>query len=107
MFFREEFRLTGHLRLVYHDFSARIGRPPCRLSSPLRQAAVSTEPPALILCRKPYCAMSKYREHPVFFDPDNKRWPRLRRGVYLSGLALTVLFGVLILSIIISPALLP
>jgi peptidoglycan-N-acetylglucosamine deacetylase len=51
--------------------------------------------------------MSKNREHPVFFDPDNKRWPRLRRGVYLSGLALTVLFGALILSILVSPALLP
>jgi cellulose synthase/poly-beta-1,6-N-acetylglucosamine synthase-like glycosyltransferase/peptidoglycan/xylan/chitin deacetylase (PgdA/CDA1 family)/spore germination protein YaaH len=51
--------------------------------------------------------MSKNREHPVFFDPDNKRWPRLRRGVYLTGLALTVLFGILILSILISPALLP
>jgi len=51
--------------------------------------------------------MSKNREHPVFFDPNNKRWPRLRRGVYLSGLALTVLFGILILSILISPALLP
>ncbi|MFL6274200.1 MAG: polysaccharide deacetylase family protein [Blastocatellia bacterium] len=51
--------------------------------------------------------MSKIREHPVFFDPDHKRWPRLRRGVYLSGLALTVLFGALILSILVSPALLP
>jgi cellulose synthase/poly-beta-1,6-N-acetylglucosamine synthase-like glycosyltransferase/peptidoglycan/xylan/chitin deacetylase (PgdA/CDA1 family)/spore germination protein YaaH len=51
--------------------------------------------------------MSKNREHPVFFDPNNKRWPRLRRGVYLTGLALTVLFGMLILSILISPALLP
>ncbi|HJQ25513.1 MAG TPA: glycosyltransferase [Blastocatellia bacterium] len=51
--------------------------------------------------------MSKNREHPVFFDPDNKRWPRLRRGVYLSGLALSVLFGALILSILVSPALLP
>jgi peptidoglycan-N-acetylglucosamine deacetylase len=51
--------------------------------------------------------MSKNREHPVFFDPDNKRWPRLRRGVYVSGLALTVLFGILILSILVSPALMP
>src|SRR5438045_3443105 len=51
--------------------------------------------------------MSKNRAHPVFFDPNNKRWPRLRRGVYLTGLALTVLFGMLILSILISPALLP
>ncbi|MFL6214134.1 MAG: polysaccharide deacetylase family protein [Blastocatellia bacterium] len=51
--------------------------------------------------------MSKNREHPVFFDPDKKRWPRLRRGVYLSGLALTLLFGLLILSILVSPALMP
>src|SRR5690242_6657311 len=51
--------------------------------------------------------MSKNREHPVFFDPNNKRWPRLRRGVYLSGLALTLLFGILILSILVSPALMP
>jgi cellulose synthase/poly-beta-1,6-N-acetylglucosamine synthase-like glycosyltransferase/peptidoglycan/xylan/chitin deacetylase (PgdA/CDA1 family)/spore germination protein YaaH len=51
--------------------------------------------------------MSKNREHPVFFDPNKKRWPRLRRGVYLSGLALTVLFGILILSILVSPALMP
>src|SRR6185369_9428583 len=51
--------------------------------------------------------MSKNREHPVFFDPNNRRWPRLRRGVYLTGLALTVLFGMLILSILVSPALMP
>src|SRR5438132_13127376 len=53
------------------------------------------------------CVMSKNREHPVFFDPDNKRWPRLRGGVYLSGLALTLLFGILIFSILVSPALMP
>src|SRR5262249_42984207 len=33
------------------------------------------------------------------------RWPRLRGGVYLSGLVLSVLFGVLVLSILLNPVL--
>jgi cellulose synthase/poly-beta-1,6-N-acetylglucosamine synthase-like glycosyltransferase/peptidoglycan/xylan/chitin deacetylase (PgdA/CDA1 family)/spore germination protein YaaH len=49
--------------------------------------------------------MNKYRQAPVFFDPDNKRWPRLRGGVFLSGLVLSSLFGVLIFSILINPIL--
>src|SRR6185436_19976250 len=49
--------------------------------------------------------MSKYREVPVFFDPDRKRWPRLRRGVFLSGAVLSSLFGILIVSVIINPIL--
>src|SRR5215471_13341287 len=49
--------------------------------------------------------MSKYREVPVFFDPNNKRWPRLRRGVFLTGLIFSLLFGVLIVSILINPLL--
>ncbi len=49
--------------------------------------------------------MSKYREVPVFFDPDQKRWPRLRRGVFLTGLAFSSLFGILIISILINPLL--
>src|SRR5881409_964145 len=49
--------------------------------------------------------MSKYREVPVFFDPDQKRWPRLRRGVFLSGLIFSSLFGILIVSILINPLL--
>src|SRR5215831_11800854 len=49
--------------------------------------------------------MSKYRQVPVFFDPDQKRWPRLRRGVFLTGLILSLLFGVLIISILINPLL--
>jgi cellulose synthase/poly-beta-1,6-N-acetylglucosamine synthase-like glycosyltransferase/peptidoglycan/xylan/chitin deacetylase (PgdA/CDA1 family)/spore germination protein YaaH len=49
--------------------------------------------------------MSKYRDVPVFFDPDNKRWPRLRRGVFLTGLIFSLLFGVLIASILINPLL--
>src|SRR4029079_2594317 len=49
--------------------------------------------------------MSKYREVPVFFDPNRKRWPRLRRGVFLSGLFFSSLFGILIISILINPLL--
>src|SRR5262245_16196177 len=49
--------------------------------------------------------MSKYRQVPVFFDPDQKRWPRLRRGVFLTGLILSILFGALIVSILINPLL--
>jgi len=49
--------------------------------------------------------MSKYREVPVFFDPDRKRWPRLRRGVFLSGAVLSSLFGILIVSVLVNPIL--
>ena len=49
--------------------------------------------------------MSKYRVVPVFFDPDRKRWPRLRRGVFLTGLIFSSLFGILIISILINPLL--
>jgi cellulose synthase/poly-beta-1,6-N-acetylglucosamine synthase-like glycosyltransferase/peptidoglycan/xylan/chitin deacetylase (PgdA/CDA1 family)/spore germination protein YaaH len=49
--------------------------------------------------------MGKYRAVPVFFDPDQKRWPRLRRGVFLTGLIFSSLFGVLIVSILINPLL--
>src|SRR5262245_36913188 len=45
------------------------------------------------------------REVPIFFDPDQKRWPRLRRGVFLSGLILSTVFGILVVSIIVYPAL--
>ena len=49
--------------------------------------------------------MSKYRAVPVFFDPDNRRWPRLRRGVFLTGLIFSSLFGILIVSILVNPIL--
>src|SRR5262249_38414088 len=49
--------------------------------------------------------MSKYRQVPVFFDPDQKRWPRLRRGVFLTGLILSILFGSLIVRSLINPLL--
>lgn len=42
---------------------------------------------------------------PIFFDPANKRWPRLRLGISLIVLLLTLLLGALILSILASPVL--
>ncbi len=42
---------------------------------------------------------------PVFFDPARKRWPRLRLGMTLVGVSLTLLLGALLLSILAAPAL--
>ena len=42
---------------------------------------------------------------PIFFDPTNKRWPRLRLGMTLIALILTLLLGTLVLSILFGPAL--
>lgn len=42
---------------------------------------------------------------PVFFDPAHKRWPRLRLGITLIGLLLSLLLGWLVLNILASPAL--
>ncbi|MDS4070385.1 MAG: glycosyltransferase [Candidatus Competibacter sp.] len=42
---------------------------------------------------------------PVFFDPARKRWPRLRLGMTLIGLSLSLLLGMLVLSILASPVL--
>ena len=42
---------------------------------------------------------------PIFFDPANKRWPRLRLGIALIALILTLLLGALILGILAGPAL--
>ena len=45
------------------------------------------------------------RDLPVFFDPKQKRWPRLRRSVFLTGLIFSLVFGLLILSILVNPGL--
>ncbi|MEW6130601.1 MAG: glycosyltransferase [Acidobacteriota bacterium] len=48
--------------------------------------------------------MSEKKSHlPVFFDPNNKRWTRLRKSIYFAGLFFSLAFGVLILSILINP----
>ena len=42
---------------------------------------------------------------PIFFDPANKRWPRLRLGIAFIALILTLLLGALILGILAGPVL--
>jgi cellulose synthase/poly-beta-1,6-N-acetylglucosamine synthase-like glycosyltransferase/peptidoglycan/xylan/chitin deacetylase (PgdA/CDA1 family)/spore germination protein YaaH len=42
---------------------------------------------------------------PVFYDPANRRWPRLRLGIALITLILTLLLGALILGILAGPVL--
>ena len=44
---------------------------------------------------------------PVFFDPARKRWPRLRLGIAVVGLSLSLLLVTFILSIMVSPVLPP
>jgi cellulose synthase/poly-beta-1,6-N-acetylglucosamine synthase-like glycosyltransferase/peptidoglycan/xylan/chitin deacetylase (PgdA/CDA1 family)/spore germination protein YaaH len=44
-------------------------------------------------------------QRPVFYDPSRKRWPRLRQAMLAVSFVLTGLFGLLILSVLISPAL--
>ncbi len=52
----------------------------------------------------PRPASSNYTK-PVFFDPNHKRWPRLRIGMTLFALILTVLMGTLMVSILVGPVL--
>ncbi len=49
--------------------------------------------------------MDQSPEHPVFFDPDQKRWPRVRRGLFVAALVFTLVFGGLVASILINPVL--
>lgn len=42
---------------------------------------------------------------PVFYDASQKRWPRLRLGMVLIGLTMSLLLGTLVLSILASPIL--
>lgn len=53
----------------------------------------------------PSRAVSLRAAKPVFFDPASKRWPRLRLGMTLIGLTLSLLLGALVLSILASPVL--
>ncbi len=42
---------------------------------------------------------------PVFFDPGQKRWPRMRLGIAILGLMLSLLLGALVFSILAGPIL--
>ncbi|CAK0741619.1 poly-beta-1,6-N-acetyl-D-glucosamine synthase [Gammaproteobacteria bacterium] len=49
--------------------------------------------------------MSDPRPLPVFFDPECRRWPRLRLAILLVGIVLFTLGGLLVVSILINPVL--
>ena len=49
--------------------------------------------------------MSDPRPLPVFFDPDRRRWPRLRLAILIVGIILFALGAFLIVSILINPVL--
>ncbi len=49
--------------------------------------------------------MSTPRNRPVFFDPANKRWPRVRAGVFLVAALVSAALVVLMGSVLVNPAL--
>jgi cellulose synthase/poly-beta-1,6-N-acetylglucosamine synthase-like glycosyltransferase/peptidoglycan/xylan/chitin deacetylase (PgdA/CDA1 family)/spore germination protein YaaH len=49
--------------------------------------------------------MTPLRPHPVFFDPNRKRWPKIKFGIFALGLGVTAIMGILLASILITPAL--
>ncbi len=49
--------------------------------------------------------MDHTHERPIFFDPERKRWPRFRRGLFVAALVFTIVFGGLIASVLINPVL--
>ncbi|MGE5360004.1 MAG: glycosyltransferase [Bacteroidales bacterium] len=49
--------------------------------------------------------MDYSHERPVFFDPQRKRWPRFRRGVFAAALLFTLIFGGLVASVLVNPVL--
>jgi peptidoglycan-N-acetylglucosamine deacetylase len=49
--------------------------------------------------------MNEPATRPVFYDPEVKRWPRLRLGMLLIWLILSLLLGALVVSILFSPVL--
>jgi len=62
-----------------------------------------SQPPLLDPAPAPSASLKTAKA--VFFDPANKRWPRLRLGMALIGVALTLLMGGLVLSILAAPVL--
>ena len=44
-------------------------------------------------------------QHPVFFDPDRRRWPRIKRGLFAVALTSSLLFLALVASVLVNPVL--
>jgi cellulose synthase/poly-beta-1,6-N-acetylglucosamine synthase-like glycosyltransferase/peptidoglycan/xylan/chitin deacetylase (PgdA/CDA1 family)/spore germination protein YaaH len=49
--------------------------------------------------------MAGNQTRPIFFDPQRKRWPRFRRGLFAAALIFTIVFGGLVASVLINPVL--
>jgi cellulose synthase/poly-beta-1,6-N-acetylglucosamine synthase-like glycosyltransferase/peptidoglycan/xylan/chitin deacetylase (PgdA/CDA1 family)/spore germination protein YaaH len=49
--------------------------------------------------------MDYSNDRPVFFDPDRKRWPRFRRGLFAAALLFTLTFGGLVVTVLVNPVL--
>jgi len=49
--------------------------------------------------------VSTPKDRPVFYDPDNKRWPRVKAGVFLAALLVSAVLVVLVASVLLNPAL--
>jgi len=49
--------------------------------------------------------VSQPRNRPVFFDPNNKRWPRVKAGVFLAAAFISAILVVLVASVLVNPAL--
>lgn len=49
--------------------------------------------------------MPQPRNRPVFFDPNHKRWPRVKAGVFLAAALLSAVLVVLVASVLLNPAL--
>ena len=49
--------------------------------------------------------MSQPRNRPVFFDPNHKRWPRVKAGVFLAAALISSILVVLVASVLLNPAL--
>ena len=49
--------------------------------------------------------MSEHSSAPVFYDPEQQRWRRFKRISQLIGAVLSIIFGVLIISVLVSPVL--
>ncbi|MEF8732262.1 MAG: hypothetical protein V5B40_10215 [Candidatus Accumulibacter meliphilus] len=89
-------------------FAQAAGRPARQCGgaqSALPQAAdlQMSQPPSVVPSPRPDCGPKIAAA--VFFDPAKKRWPRLRLGMLLVGVDLTLLLGGLLLSILAAPVL--
>jgi cellulose synthase/poly-beta-1,6-N-acetylglucosamine synthase-like glycosyltransferase/peptidoglycan/xylan/chitin deacetylase (PgdA/CDA1 family)/spore germination protein YaaH len=69
---------------------------------------MSAGPPGTIRSRAGASANERTvppNNHPIFFDPAKKRWPRIKAGAFLAASLLSVVLVVLVGSVLLNPAL--